>query len=373
MQDLFYPSKIKVGFQKRDGTYTGMLSYITYFDNKGTLRKETSWNGWRNKDIEPLELENTPTSGFVLNKKVGGYDTGWNHRQTYCRVYDPRGYEFEITMENLLYILENTSSIKGKGLEGEFVYCWSGKDLVLVPSDTPDFKEIFRVNNIVKDKQYITAKNLIIGAEYLLKNGEKVVYMGVCNKDFGDGRAYRYHGYTNKHVFAQSKEYGTTKAIHINYHIYKSVGDNIVELLNEKATDLYVSFFEKMQTDSSFYSVDYTKNVFVPAVASDFEYSSGSLKSNWDGHFYYDASGVKCGYTTNYCYINKKQKIVKSYIFVEEERPPMYSWSKPTIEKNKVYTFYDTVEEFIAENKPYIKQTYLSNGQPYERAFKDDK
>lgn len=28
-------------------------------------------------------------------------------------------FEFEITIENLLYILENANPIKGKGLEGE--------------------------------------------------------------------------------------------------------------------------------------------------------------------------------------------------------------------------------------------------------------
>jgi hypothetical protein len=49
------------------------------------------------------------------------------------RVYDPRNFEFEISVANLLYILEETSSLKGKGLEGEFVYAWEGKELVLLP------------------------------------------------------------------------------------------------------------------------------------------------------------------------------------------------------------------------------------------------
>ena len=44
--------------------------------------------------IIPVEYDNVPTEGFVLNKKAGGYSNGWNHRSTYCRVYDPRGFEF---------------------------------------------------------------------------------------------------------------------------------------------------------------------------------------------------------------------------------------------------------------------------------------
>ena len=176
--NMFIPKQINVGFQKRGGTYTGKLAYIIYFDEKGTLRKEASWNGWRDKNIENQIVDNAPTEGFVLNKKAGGYDTGWNHRQTYCRVYDPRGFEFEITIENLLYILEFCTSTKGKGLEGEFVYSWDGKDLVLLPVDTPDYKEIKEYNDIVHNNLTIKAKDLKVGATYLTKDNSEYIYMG---------------------------------------------------------------------------------------------------------------------------------------------------------------------------------------------------
>ena len=94
--NIFLPKTIRVGYQKRKDTYTGNLAYVIYIDAKGKVRKEASWTSWRDKKIDPTDFTNEPTSGFVLNKKAGGYDTGWNHRQTYCRVYDPRGFEFEI-------------------------------------------------------------------------------------------------------------------------------------------------------------------------------------------------------------------------------------------------------------------------------------
>jgi len=162
--NIFIPEKINVGFQNRSDTYTKKLAYIIYYDQKGVLRKETSWNSWRDDKIENVIAKNVPTSGFVLNKKAGGYDTGWNHRQTYCRVYDPRGFEFEITIPNLLYILENTTSTKGKGLEGDFVYGWDGKDLILIPTDSPDYKELIEFNKLIYSKNYIKTKDLIIGA-----------------------------------------------------------------------------------------------------------------------------------------------------------------------------------------------------------------
>lgn len=183
---IFVPKKIKVGFQTREDTYTGKLGYVIYHDGKA-WRKEKSWDGWRYKEgqsvhigyekdengnykkgkngygyieiktilgpeINPLEFTNEPIEGFVLNKKVGDYKSDWNHRKAYCRVYDPRGFEFEINIENLLYILENANSIKGKGLEGKFIYGWAGKDLILLPEQASEFQQIIQFTDLQSEK-----------------------------------------------------------------------------------------------------------------------------------------------------------------------------------------------------------------------------
>lgn len=178
---IFIPKNLHVGFQNRSGTYTGKLAYIIYEDEKGVLRKETSWNSWRDDKIEPIVINNEPIEGFVLNKKVGGYSTGWNHRSTYCRVYHPiHDFEFEITVENLLYILENCSMIKGKGIEGKLVLGWDGKDLLLIPVESPDYKEISEYTNklnTAKDKN-ITNKTLQVNKIYITKNKDRYLYLG---------------------------------------------------------------------------------------------------------------------------------------------------------------------------------------------------
>ena len=81
---IFVPKTINVGYQNRSGTYTGKLAYVIYYDEKGKLRKEASWNSWRDDKIPNDEFENVPTEGFVLNKKAGDYSTGWDHRHAYC-------------------------------------------------------------------------------------------------------------------------------------------------------------------------------------------------------------------------------------------------------------------------------------------------
>ena len=159
------------------------------------------------KSIAPIEFENIPIEGFVLNKKAGGYSSGWNHRSTYCRVYDPRGFEFEITIPNLLYILENTNSIKGKGLEGKFIYGWDGKDLVLVPEQSVEYKEMVEFTNLRDLK--VKKKDLKVGYNYICSDTVIRTYMGeYYEKD--------YYGIVAKKLwFADNKEnlYFRTMAI----------------------------------------------------------------------------------------------------------------------------------------------------------------
>lgn len=177
-EQLFIPDKIKVGFQNRKDTYTGKLAYVIYFDGKGVLRKEASWTSWRDEKIEPLEFANTPLEGFVLNKGVGGarQSYGWNARNEYIRVYDPRDFEFEISVANLLFILRECDCNKGKGLEGQFVYSWSGTELVLLPVTSQDFQKSRQFTDLQAKK--VKAKELIPGATYLTKRQETLVYLG---------------------------------------------------------------------------------------------------------------------------------------------------------------------------------------------------
>lgn len=239
--NLFIPKKIKIGFQNRNSTYTGKLAYITYIDEKGVLRKECSWDGWRDKDIEPVEADNIPIDGFVLNKKVGGYSTGWNHRQTYTRVYDSRGWEFEITVENLLYILENATSTKGKGLEGNFVYGWNGKDLILIPCDSPDYKELEELNNLRYSCKKFESKDLIIGATYKDNNNHNLVYMGrfyEANKDGTESKSYFFYNLDS--------EYRKITTI-------KTLNKSIIAIVDEKCIENYADLFEELR-NSSYYS-----------------------------------------------------------------------------------------------------------------------
>ena len=186
MANVFSAPKIKVGFQKRDDTFTGQLAYIIYYDEKGKLRKEKSWEGWRDKKIAAQEFDNSPMDGFTLNKDVKRYHGGWfSSNRTMIRVHDPRGFEFEVTTENLIGILMHTDCLR-RGLVGQFVYAWVGPELVLLPTNSEEYQNATKYTSGLGKK--VKAKEMTPGVSYKTKREGDVVFVGRFN----------WYGYKNR-------------------------------------------------------------------------------------------------------------------------------------------------------------------------------
>jgi hypothetical protein len=219
-------------------------SYENYRFNNYSLSSDIS--------IKPLDFDNTPLEGFVLNKKVGGGSSGWNHRQTYCRVYDPRGFEFEITIPNLLYILENSNSIKGKGLEGKFIYGWDGTDLILIPENAPEYKEMIEFTKIQDLK--VNKKDLVVSKVCITKDNKRVTYLGEFDK-------YEWNGINSgKHLwFGGDSLYSKINTLNI---------DNIKVITDEISTD-YAKYLESLSTNKYFKPEKIAKEVYVKITKED--------------------------------------------------------------------------------------------------------
>jgi hypothetical protein len=173
---------------------------VIYFDGAGVLRKEKSWEGWRDKGIEAQEYVNSvPLGGFVLNRGVGG-GRGWDGRNEYIRVWDPRGFEVEISVANLLYILQEGSSIKGKGLEGEFVYAWRGTELILLPVGSKEYQESVTHT----ERQGKVVSGVIAGNKYITKEGTEVIYLGKLPYYRGSGMGWK--GAKKEHIYVKVGE-----------------------------------------------------------------------------------------------------------------------------------------------------------------------
>lgn len=395
--NIFIPKKINVGFQKRSDTYTQKLAYVIYFDQKGVLRKETSWNGWRDNDIENIIYDNVPTSGFVLNKKVGDYVSDWNHRQAYVRVYDPRDFEFEITIENLLYILENASSIKGKGLEGEFTYGWDGKDLILIPVESPDYKGIEDYNDIVFNNDFIKAKDLKIGVTYLTKDNQKMIYMGKFDyygsgyKDKLDGEVFisykkwrnhsysfedrKTHDYTyindinggEKYYFAYESKYDWEKG-RILFDAYSSITKKFIAIINENCVENYAELFDSLECQSSYSPIDKKADKYIPYSFKDFEKYIN--EKTWSRDIYIkDNIKYEIIRQDNSLYIarpndSEEFNITRCDEYQEEVG---YSWNKRTRTVRKPIP--TTLKELYEILQPCYREIYLKNGKLYEKEY----
>ncbi|MBR5604203.1 MAG: hypothetical protein IKW51_08340 [Bacteroidales bacterium] len=398
--NIFVPSKINVGFQNRQGTYTGKLAYVIYFDEKGKLRKQASWDSWRDENIPNEIYDNEPTEGFVLNKKVGGVEEswGWDVRKTYTRIYDPRGFEFEITVPNLLWILENCDCIKGKGLVGQFVYGWDGKDLVLVPVESPDYKEIQEKNQIIHNNEFIKAKDLIVGATYETLNGDRYVYMGKYDR-YSELANY-YYEKPDRYCYPERKEgwqYDLDDTWHDNIICgnkntrYKSINAGkmlwFMKLGNPEATyswdrqdnlcyfksvnrkfakvittecDKYPEYYEIMQKNDEFSPIDYNKGNILPVAFEDFQRALIE---------HMNSDGYRCTYF-NFCVVEDgrlvQRTITKYYVdnrwYYEENVPTTDRWGRKTYETNRVYIDPNNIEDVYKKFKPMYGEQYLENG-----------
>jgi hypothetical protein len=176
MPNVFVAPKIRVGFQNRSDTFTGQLAYIIYYDEKGKLRKEKSWESWRDKKIDTKEFDNVPTEGFTINKDIKRYSGDWfSSTRTMIRIHDPRGFEFEVTTENLIGILMHTDCLR-RGLIGEFVYAWMGTELVLLPTNSEEYQKAVKYTFGLSKK--VSAKELVPGISYKTKREGNVIYIG---------------------------------------------------------------------------------------------------------------------------------------------------------------------------------------------------
>lgn len=350
---IYIPKKINVGYRKRKDTYTGKLAYVIYWDEKGVLRKEKSWNGWRDESIPNDEFENIPTEGFVLNKHAGGIENswGWNARKSYCRIYDPRGFEFEITIENLLYILENTSCIKGKGIEGELIYGWDGSNLVLIPTESPDYKKMVTYSNAIKENKMFSAKDMVIGGTYLTKNNEHCVYMGRFN-------VYSNYNYEPQ---PQSKHYWFYDGSCF-FHQKSFPKNKIIDCIDDKCSDNYADLFYKMEGNFEYSPYDKTKD----KIAS---YTIDGFRDNFnywgDGFFISKYLGEYKDYKI------RKSKTGSGYVIYEKIRRWGYKFCDifpfETNEYGEKEMIPVSLDEIFKKMKPEYVQMYLQNGREYRK------
>lgn len=233
--NLYIPKKIRVGFQKRSDTFTGKLGFVTYFDDKGELRQEKAWNGWRDNNIKPVEFDNEPRSNFVFNKDVNR--SGHWSDVTKVRIYDTRDFEFEIDVSNMMYILMH-SDISKRDIMEECVFAWSNKTLILLPVNSDEYRN--SVVNTRKQNATFSFKDLVLGHTYSTKKEGDVVYLG-----YHEWSQLKYVGHSKiregvgkKHIFYSNKKYGDK--------FFSLESKDLAEEISQEVSPNYASLVEAL-------------------------------------------------------------------------------------------------------------------------------
>lgn len=269
---LLIPTDLKVGFNERPETYNGLLAFITYINARGEITQERAWKGWINGNnsslgggenqrrqrmgtsyvpMPILDIKNDKTSGFVINKKVGGYKTEFSVRDTYTRIFDPRGFEFEIDVPNLLYIIKNNGISKGGELQGEFVYAWNGGSVILLPVESTDYHQSMTFSVLQTEK--VSKRSLVKGNIYENDSQETLIYLGDVVVNSEKASTLRHESYKDdidkmvKIEFQNKKyllfKYNTPKGRHELFpdvkHIKADLGPSNVDF--EELYDEYVN------------------------------------------------------------------------------------------------------------------------------------
>lgn len=117
---MIIPREIIVGYQNRNESFGNRLGFITAMYD-GKMKFENAFKSW--VKIDPDTFTNEPTSGFVVNF---ANPCSYGDREAFIRMWDPRGFEFEITLDNFMMLLLNNSMEEGGVLKGEFIYGWVG-------------------------------------------------------------------------------------------------------------------------------------------------------------------------------------------------------------------------------------------------------
>lgn len=252
---LFIPKKLRVGFQyrtfgqnnwsvnKEKATEQTKLGYIIYWDESGKLRKETSWNDWRDKELGDEVLDNDPIHGFSIHLVRNGYRGEWfSGRDSKILIKHPNGFVFEITPENACSLIIEGGVEQGTGvIGGEQVLAWDGKDLILLGTKSTEYIESLKhTKNVQKG---INDKDLIPGHVYRCRNGSMRLYFGRIDYYTGSFDNFRWRGtpddfdkwITTNPYFDKDSRYYYKLTHHNNEHTYT----NLSERTNFSHPDLH--------------------------------------------------------------------------------------------------------------------------------------
>lgn len=173
----------KLGYIVEHGTTVGHIKSIASVDK---WSKETSIG----TVLEGIMQSNKPLNGFAVSNIVFRR-SGWGDDKTIWQITDPRGFDFQISSNNMANILSTCTIINGI-IQENCVIGISNKNVVLLPVNSEPYLEAIGATDI-RNKPLIPMSELKKGDIVRLKRGITIIYFG-CYHYIGVKNSYRSAG-----------------------------------------------------------------------------------------------------------------------------------------------------------------------------------
>lgn len=170
------PEKHYLGMVHREG-HDCPLGFITPWGEDAAAKKRMKtvddWCNSNRKGALPASvMENTPMLGFKMS---GDIRRGMRGGQDKWRIVDPRGFELEITSENLSMLLADTTLEKGEILD-QCVWAREGGQNLLLTTVSQEYIEAVKMTEIATSTA--SWKEAKLGYTVTLQNGIRGRYLG---------------------------------------------------------------------------------------------------------------------------------------------------------------------------------------------------
>lgn len=145
---------------------------VPYEDNYAGRNRMVQVDHWA-KDKKRVILDNAPISGFKVSRAQR--NAGWKNIITSIRMEDPRGFEVDITMTNLVMLTDCAVIQNGEILQ-ECVWARDGSFNVLLPVNSAPYLEA--KENTRRANSKVSTRTLNIGDTIQTDKAVIGVYMG---------------------------------------------------------------------------------------------------------------------------------------------------------------------------------------------------
>lgn len=178
------PTKVYVGFQNRPSSDDVPLGFMTpWGEDEAAKKRIATVNNWargygNTTPIEPVTLNNIPMTGFRISRAVRR-SGGWgSSNATFVRVEDPRGFELEISVQNLLMLMDNNITQDAEIIQ-ECIWGRDGGNNILLAVNSQPYLDA--TENTRRSASKVSAREVKPGFEVTVENGDRGFYYGIVN------------------------------------------------------------------------------------------------------------------------------------------------------------------------------------------------